>query len=249
MTFLTQVYRLSTSVFRTFGIEVTARKIEKSTEYSTILPGATYSPWLSDSTFLELYSKIKTHTLVDVYRCHELWELVAQSQKSRGALLEVGVWRGGTGAIIAKRAFLSGMSDPVYLCDTFTGVVKTSPVDPDYNGGEHSNTSEKIVSTLIRRIKLHNIRILKGIFPDETQKEISEKSFRFCHIDVDAFESAKDIFEWVIPKMSAHGIIVFDDYGFETTKGITTYVNSLKARKDVIFIHNLNGHAVFVKTG
>lgn len=247
MTFLTRVYQIGISFFRVFGIEVTARKIENKSEYSTILPGATYSPWMSDTVFLDFYSQIKTHTLVSVYRCYELWELVGQTKNLEGALIEVGVWRGGTGALIAKSAQLSGIKENVYLCDTFSGVVKTTSADPDYQGGEHADTDENIVKSLTKKMQLKKVKILKGIFPDDTKDQIKEKKIRFCHIDVDAFESAKDVFAWVLPKMSLNGIIVFDDYGFETTKGIATFVNSQKDRTDLVFIHNLNGHAIFIK--
>ena len=52
-------------------------------------------------------------------------------------MLEVGVGRGGTGALLAKRA----QGKTTYLCDTFTGVVKASSIDPTYRDGEHADTS------------------------------------------------------------------------------------------------------------
>jgi O-methyltransferase len=67
-----------------------------------VLPFATVAPWLNDVNFLNIYEKIKNHTLVDIYRCYELWILAKQSSKIDGVILEVGDWRGGTGAIIAE---------------------------------------------------------------------------------------------------------------------------------------------------
>ena len=63
--------------------------------YSVVLPGATFSPWLSDTEFNEIYTKIKSSTFIDIYRCYELWLLVEQSLKKQGNLIEIGVWRGG----------------------------------------------------------------------------------------------------------------------------------------------------------
>jgi hypothetical protein len=65
---------------------------------------------------------IQRNTLVDIYRCYELWTLVEQTSKLAGGIMEVGVWRGGTGALIARKALIAGVEDPVYLCDTFQGV-------------------------------------------------------------------------------------------------------------------------------
>src|SRR5438045_1746596 len=45
--------------------------------YEEIRPWATYAPWNADSDFIATYNAIKSHTLVDLYRCWELWTLVA----------------------------------------------------------------------------------------------------------------------------------------------------------------------------
>ena len=95
--------------------------------------------------------------MVDVYRCHELWTLAKQAAKVEGAILEVGVWRGGTGAILAAAV------------------------------------------------------------------------------------------DWVLPRLVSGGMIVFDDYGFSGCEGVTQFVNELRANPELLFFHNLNGHAVLVK--
>jgi len=121
-------------------------------KHKEIRVSSTYSPWLEDDHFRQVYKKIVKHTMVDMYRCYDLWSLVEQSKKLHGALLEVGVWRGGTGAIIATKAKECGIKSPVYLCDTFEGVVKTSSIDLDHKDGWHSNTSVEIVSELLEKM-------------------------------------------------------------------------------------------------
>jgi O-methyltransferase len=220
-----------------------------STEYENIYPSATYAPWNLSPEFLSAYSLIQRHTLVDIYRCWELWTLVGQTAKRSGGVLEVGVWRGGTGALIAKKVLSTGSNDPVYLCDTFEGVVKAGAHDADYKGGEHSDTSQHIVEDLLRTLGVSNTRILKGVFPDETAHLIDPNArFRLCHIDVDVYQSAKDVVAWVWDRMVPGGIIVYDDYGFIKCEGITKYVNEQVAEDDRVVLHNLNGHAIVVKT-
>jgi len=48
-------------------------------------------------------------------------------------------------------------------------------------------------------------------------------------------------------RMSVGGVIVFNDYGFPLTKGITLLVNEYLQRPDAVRIHNLNGHGIIVK--
>jgi O-methyltransferase len=213
--------------------------------YRTVLPIATYSPWLDDLEFQEFYRQIRDHTLVDIYRCYELWKLVPQVPHLEGDVLEVGVWRGGTGALLAKR---TANHKTVYLCDTFTGVPKAGPRDSTYRGGEHNDASEKIARDLMEELGLLNVRFLTGVFPEHTGKFLEGLRFCFAHIDVDVYDSARGALEFVWPRLSAGGILVFDDYGFATTDGVTSLVNQYGNHQDRITIHNLNGHAVVLKT-
>jgi len=209
-------------------------------------PMATYSPWLNDLEFIECYSKIRGHTLVDEYRCYELWSLVQQVGNLGGCILEVGVWRGGTGALLASAAKPWEHDHKTYLADTFQGVVKAGKNDTRYQGAEHDDTSQQVVEDLVQSLALNNVEILTGIFPDETAQSV-EGGIALLHCDVDVYQSTKDIVEWALPKMIDGGVIIFDDYGFYGCEGIIRYANELKVRNDLFFIHNLNGHAVFVK--
>ena len=200
--------------YRVFKVERTDGS-RATDPYGMVVLDEMYSPWLTDKDFLAAYEVIRSHTLVDVFRCYELWTLVDQSAKLDGAILEVGVWRGGTGALIAQRAKLSGISDPVYLCDTFAGVVKASGRDSHYQGGEHADTSRTQVEDLIhRKLDLPSVVVLEGVFPEETSRYISDQRFRLCHVDVDVYQSAKDIVDWLWDRLVVGGMVIYDDYGF-----------------------------------
>lgn len=217
-------------------------------EYEMMAPQATYAPWLTDNEFRITYEKIKFNTLVDTYRCYELWQLIEQVSKLKeGALIEIGVWRGGTGVLTAVKAKLCGINHKFYLCDTFEGVVKAGSKDAIYKGGEHADTSQKIVEDLAHKFSLDNIQILKGIFPEDTASFVKEKSFRYVHIDVDVYQSAVDIVAWVWDKLVIGGVIVFDDYGIACCDGVTRFVNSQRAEENRIVIYNINGHAIIIK--
>jgi O-methyltransferase len=221
-------------------------KKQNDLSYQCIVPNSSYSPWYDDSEFMETYNKVKPNTLVDIYRCFELWNYVKRNSKLEGAIVEIGVWRGGTGAILAQ-ADRNNPNSYIILADTFEGVVKASSVDTIYKGGEHSDTSETIVNDLMKGLKLSNYKILKGIFPDKANLDDDrDLKIKLCHIDVDTYQSAKDIFNYVWEKMVKGGAVIFDDYGFWGCEGVTNLGNEIH-RSDAVFIHNLNGHAIFVK--
>jgi O-methyltransferase len=248
------VKRFAKSAVRAMGLEIRRRGELPShapgIRHAEVFPDATYSPWLADEEFDCVYRVIRAHTLVDIYRCYELWQLISEAAKLPcGDLIEIGVWRGGTGALIAKQCQLAGIEALVYLCDTFQGVVKASSRDVAYVGGEHADTSQAAVLELIRALQLDSVRILEGIFPDDTGHLLSGRLFRFCHIDVDVYDSAKDILNWVWPRLVPGGMVVYDDYGFYSCVGITRLVNEERVKPDRLVIHNLNGHAVVIKLG
>lgn len=209
-----------------------------------IITHATYSPWANDDDFIRTHQVIRNQTLVDQLRCYQLWHLAAQVASLPGAAIEVGTWRGGTGCLIAARL----RDRPVYLCDTFQGVVKASDKDSTYRGGEHADAESRMVEDLAARLGLTDVRILQGIFPEETADAVAGERFCFCHIDVDTYGSARDVFEWVWPRLPAGGVVVFDDYGFTRCEGVTRLVNELAQAQDRRFVYNLSGQAILVKT-
>ncbi len=207
----------------------------------------TYCPWNIDHKFIESYEFFRSFTLLDIYRCYELWKTVEQTAKLSGDIIEIGVYRGGSGLLMAKNAKLCGIPCTVYLCDTFNGVVKAGEHDFTYKGGEFSDTSESTVEMTTKQACLNNVKILKGVFPDETGFRIADRKFRLCHIDVDVYQSAHDILEWIWPRMVHGGVIIYDDYASEECKGITKHVEEQMGLEDRLVFYNLNGHAIMVK--
>lgn len=213
--------------------------------HEQIIPSASYAPWRNDSVFLETYQTIKDSTLVDIYRCYGLWDLIKRHRHLEGHILEVGVWRGGTGCLMAKAIELYSHGK-IYLADTFSGTVKGSSKDTKYcRDGVHADTTVGLVNGLIDRLRCQNVTLLQGIFPDEVSLD-SAAQIKLCHIDVDSHDSGRDVFEHVWPKIVRGGVVVFDDYGFWGCEGITKLCDNI-AVNDAVFIHNLNGHGTFIK--
>jgi O-methyltransferase len=139
------------------------------------------------------------------------------------------------------------MRSEVFLCDTFTGVVKAGHSDDAYKGGEHADTAESSVRALAEKLGVR-VRVLKGMFPDDTGNEVENRTFRFCHIDVDVYQSARESTEWIWPRLITRGVIVYDDYGFAGCDGVRKFLDEWQSVANCIFMHNLNGHAVVIKT-
>lgn len=211
-------------------------------------PEGIYEPWEEDVGFHAIFAGIRDFTVVEIGRCWELYDLVFQTSHLEGAILEVGCWKGGSGAVIAQASRLCDSTIPVYLCDTFVGTVKGEKVDGEYvKDGYFNDASVAVVQKLIFKYNLQNIKILEGVFPEDTAKYITEEEIKFCHIDVDTYQSAKDIYEWVWPRLVVGGILVYDDYGNLSTPGIRIHVNEISKGEDRLFVYNANEHAILIK--
>jgi O-methyltransferase len=206
-----------------------------------------FAPWATDDDFITIWQQAHKHTFVDIYRCYELYQLAREVSSVPGDILEVGVWRGGSGSVLAASASRWKPEARVWLCDTFRGVVKAGVNDASYVGGEHSDTTREVVDDLISKLGLTNVSVLPGTFPDETGPLLDDCSIALCHIDVDVYQSAADIVAWLVPRMPAGGMVIFDDYGFSTCKGVTRLVHELRADGGWRFIYNLNKHAILIK--
>jgi O-methyltransferase len=128
-----------------------------------LIYNATYAPWLADHRFNEIYNDQSAHSCrsISVLR---LWALAGRIRHLPGDAIEIGVWRGGTGCLIAKRTQALDPNRTVYLCDTLSGVVGAGERDTRYRGGEHADTSIEIVEGLISKMAIQIVRVLQGIF-------------------------------------------------------------------------------------
>lgn len=210
---------------------------------SQIVPFATYSPWLDDAAFAAVYERIRDATLVDVYRCYELHALAVQMRRVPGDMVEVGVWRGGTAALLASAA----PEKTLHLFDTFAGVAKADhDRDTLYAGGEHADTDPGVVTRLFAGLGLAaTIRV--GLFPDDTARFLPER-IALAHIDVDTYGSARESFAAIWPRVPPNGIVVFDDYGFFGCEGVTQAVNEIRTEvAEALFVYNANGHGLVIK--
>ena len=209
-----------------------------------------YSPWNVDDEFLFIWEKVRTRTMVDFMRLYELWTLTEQVSKlDSGVVIEVGVRKGGSGCLMAHRAESLGIPGPFYLCDNFEGLVKLGEKDTFHREGKFAVVPAHVFD-LIEEMSLEDyVKVLAGTFPDETAHIIYEPNVRLCHIDVDIYQSAKDVAEWVWPRLVLGGVVVYDDYGFKECSGVTELVNEQMDKPDRIVLYNLNGHAIVIKIG
>ncbi len=179
-------------VFHAAGFELRSTKevppYTPEIRHAEIFPSATYSPWLSDQEFTRVFEMIRQNTLVDRYRCYELWQLVADVAKlPAGELIEIGVWRGGTGALIAKKVQLLGIREQMYLCDTFFRSCQGRLARRSLLRWRARRHLQVFCARTTRQAESGSRYRPRRRFPGGFGRFSERPPFRFCHVDVDVF--------------------------------------------------------------
>lgn len=153
-----------------------------------------------------------------------------------GALVECGVWRGGSILAMVLTLQRLGIDDrDVYLCDTFSGMTApteedTSAFDPpalgtfdrarangqrawDFLFGEQvfgrEQVEDLIYATGYPRERIHFVvGPVEATLPEQAPDRIS-----LLRLDTDWYTSTKHEMEQLYPRVSAGGVLIVDDYG------------------------------------
>lgn len=133
-----------------------------------------------------------------------------------GALVEVGVYRGGTAWHMAGIA--RAKNSKLYLYDTFKGIPHARPEMGDaHKVGDFGDAN-------VDEIRQHipDAEIVVGVFPDSV---VPMGVVSFVHCDCDQYESVRAVCLTMPPLMTIGGTIIFDDYN--CLQGANTAVNEL----------------------
>jgi O-methyltransferase len=176
----------------------------------------------------ELLRDVAPFTMTSTERllaaCDAVEYVVANSIE--GAIVECGVWAGGTSMAMAKTLLRLGSRDRhMFLFDTFAGMPEPSAADIDRSGraaaevlrgdptarciASLSEVKINLASTEYPDDKLHLVR---GRV-EETLPESAPERIAVLRLDTDWYESTRHELEHLVPRMTPGGVLLIDDYG------------------------------------
>ncbi len=147
--------------------------------------------------------------------------------------------------MLAKIISDSGTDKKLFLFDTFAGMPTTDKDHDLHREGDFSDTSVEEVEAFINAPDIAVLR--KGYIPD-TFSGLESRRIAFAHIDVDIYRSVVDSLEFIWPRLSSGGFIVFDDYGLPSCPGALQAVDEFFSRTLVRPLCLHTGQAVVFKT-
>lgn len=202
-----------------------------------------FNPWLCDSEFNDVFSVVAPTTIVSVDRCYVLWTLALQAMHIPGEFFECGVYQGGTALLLTEAIALRSKSKRIHLFDTFTGMPETGSHDL-HQRGDFANAALNQVRSFVGHPEIATFH--PGFIP-ETFADQADACIAFAHIDVDIYQPILDCCEFIYPRLSLGGIMVFDDYGFPSCPGARKAVDEFFSNKPEQPLVLANGQAVVIR--
>jgi O-methyltransferase len=181
----------------------------------------------------EVWQDVKNNTMTGPERIYSLIEAVKYIEKNSipGAIVECGVWKGGSMMAVAKTLqHLGNTSRDLFLYDTFEGMSEPDERDKTYNGtpaeellssdtdktknltwafSTLESVQEAMVSTRYPETRVKYIRgkvedTIPGVLPSE---------IALLRLDTDWYESTRHELLHLYPLLKKGGILILDDYG------------------------------------
>jgi O-methyltransferase len=184
-----------------------------------------------------LFEQVRDYTMTTPERVAALRDAVRYvvSAGIPGAMVECGVWRGGSMMAVAHTLRAMGIEDrDLYLYDTFAGMPSPEERDVDRYGvsaaDRQASYKDKLgtdsIPTVLQLLPLEDVRrlMLDTGYPaerlhfvvglvEETIPGEAPEAIAILRLDTDYYSSTRHEFEHLYPRISDGGIVIIDDYG------------------------------------
>jgi O-methyltransferase len=222
---------LAKSMINQLGFEIRKKQISDNIAPSSQAENEFPSDFSQDE--IEIFRQVSPYTMTSKERVFALINAVryVTHHKIPGDMVECGVWKGGSMMAIAKTLLTEkDQSRELYLFDTFSGMSEPSEKDRDFNGQaatkllEISSKEDQWIwcnaplegvqnvmsKTGYDQTKVHFIQgKVEDTLPANAPEEIA-----LLRLDTDWYESTRHELIHLFPRLSKHGVIIIDDYGY-----------------------------------
>jgi O-methyltransferase len=222
-------------------------------------PGRAHSfPVDFDAADIEICRRVAQYTMTTPPRIYALIRAVEYVVDRRvpGALVECGVWRGGSMMATALTLLRLGVTDrDLHLFDTFSGMTAPTDVDVKPSGEraadllatQSADADVWAIATLdeVREAVLgvgypaQRVHFVEGPV-EQTLPESAPSEIALLRLDTDWYESTKHELVHLYPRLVSGGVLILDDYGY--WQGARRAVDEYFAEQDVGLLLNRIDH-------
>ena len=219
-----------------------------------------------DPDFLSLYEQCQPFTMSTISRMYALHQATRYvlANGVPGAIVECGVWRGGSVMMAAMTMLQARVTDrDVYLFDTFEGQPPPSDRDVTFRGGRptakwRQATKHGVLDTTALPEELRAYAPIDDVranvystdYPrerfmfvqgkvEETLPDRAPEQIAILRLDTDWYESTYHELQHLYHLVSDRGVIILDDYGF--WQGARTAVDQYFREQDIqLLLHRID---------
>lgn len=184
----------------------------------------------TDPEFFALYERVKPYTMTSIERLYAMHKAVEHVARSgvQGAIVECGVWRGGSMMMAALTLAALGRTDrELFLFDTFAGHPRPNPERDlkehydfwlqrrrtDRSSSWAEVTLEEVRANLSSTgYPLDKVRFVKGVVQD-TIPAAAPEAIALLRLDTDWYDSTAHEMHHLYPRLVSGGVLIIDDYG------------------------------------
>jgi O-methyltransferase len=207
--------------------------------------------WHKDFDFINAYSQTrKNKEKISIpERKFVLYSISKSIVNISGDIAECGVYRGESSFLMLKAN--ENTDKRLYGFDSFEGLSKpdrNDKVNNDYTFKWKENDlsiSKDIAFNNLNKFE-NRFELYKGWIPSRFN-QVEKNRFSIVHIDVDLFQPTLDSIEFFWKRLNIGGVIICDDYGFETCPGARKAMDEFFTKRDMSVIHLTTGQGLVFK--
>jgi O-methyltransferase len=196
--------------------------------------------WMSDHRLLARLKILEPQSR-SFDRKMTLMQLLKLIEGVPGDTAEIGVFRGASSVLICEGTAGAGRTH--WAVDSYEGLSSPGERDGGYWEAGDMAAAEAEVR---QRLAPFAAEIVRGWVPG-VLAEVPAQALAFAHIDVDLYEPTRAAAEWAYERLSPGGILVCDDYGFDTCPGARQAIDELFAERPEPVVHLPTGQGFVIK--
>jgi hypothetical protein len=195
--------------------------------------------FLHDQAFLDDYRRFERnpHSIDRKWAVIQFLKLV---DNLAGDTVECGAFQGGTSFFILKH----GRRDRAHhIFDSFEGLSAPDAIDGAYWNKGSLSSAESVIRENLKSFS--NVQYYRGWIPDRFP-EVADRRFCFVHVDVDLYRPTKDSLEFFFARLMPGGVIICDDYGFDTCPGARKAMDEFAAEQGLVVLDLPTGQGIII---
>ena len=217
--------------------------------FERLVPGQhlseNYRSFFRDTAYAAFYERFGEGNYHSYDRRYALAQFARMAADLPGDFAECGVYRGATAYLLARALREAAPDRRVHLFDSFAGLSAPATIDGAYWHPGDMAVGLAEVRTALAEV-LPRVDFHPGWIP-ERFGEVADRRFALVHLDVDLHQPTADAVVFFYPRLVDRGVIVCDDYGFETCPGARRALDDFFADKPEKVLNLPTGQGVVIR--